>query len=177
MSAISKRFNRVYILDCEFQAADGERQVPVSICALHYVRVGDKFKRAEDVKMFFRDGQYHPCPFQGIESDDTLFIGYNLPAEYKCFLVLGWPLPHNSIDAMAEFKNETCGVWRGADELWSLGYGLEDAVRECGGNPADVWRMPKHDMQNYIRRFGTRAPNGHVEVTKNKKGLPDVHRC
>jgi DNA polymerase I len=172
MSAISKRFNRVYILDTEFQAADGERQIPVSICALQYVRVNGSLKRGEDIKMFFRDGQDHPCPFQGIESDDTLFIGYNLAAEYKCFISLGWPLPFNSIDLMFEFKNETCGVWRGKDELWSLGWGLEDAVRECGGNPASVWRMPKTEMQNYIRRFGTKAPTGFVATEANKDGLP-----
>src|SRR5262252_9561202 len=107
MSVISKRFNRVYVLDFEFQAEDGERQKPVSLCALQYERQDDgNFRRAEDVRLFFRDGQQYDCPFVGVESESTLFLGYNLPAEYKCFLVLGWPLPWNSIDLMVEYKNE-----------------------------------------------------------------------
>jgi hypothetical protein len=171
MSVISKRFSRVYVLDCEFQAENGERQKPVSACALQYVREGKHFRRAEDVKIFFRDGQQYNCPFIGVESESTLFLGYNLPAEYKCFLVLNWPLPWNSIDLMVEYKNETCGVARGKDMLWDLGYGLEDAVRENGENPANFWRMPKEDMRSYIRRFGTQAPKGFVGVEIDKKGL------
>src|SRR6516165_512196 len=107
MSVISKRFNRVYVLDCEFHAENGERQKPVSACALQYVREGKHFRRAEDVKIFFRDGQQYNCPFIGVESESTLSLGYHLPAEYKCFLVLNWPLPWNSIDLMVEYKNET----------------------------------------------------------------------
>lgn len=121
--------------------------------------------------MFFRDGQQYECPFIGIESEETLFLGYNVSAEYKCHLVLGWPLPANTIDLMVEFKNETCGLFRGKDELWTLGYGLEDAVRENGENPAKYWIMPKEEMRNYIRRFGTQAPKGFVGVEYNKKGL------
>jgi len=164
MSAISKQFNRVYVLDCEFVAPDGERQVPVSVCALHYARDGERFARVEDVRTFFRDGQQTDCPFVGVESDDTLFLGYNLAAEFKCFSVLGWAMPHNSIDLMYEYKNETCGVWRGKESLWDLGWGLEDAVRECEGNPALYWKLDKEEMRKYIRRFGRRAPTGEVEV-------------
>lgn len=171
MSVISRRFNRVYVLDFEFQAPDGERQKPVSLCALQYVREGDNFKRAEDICIFFRESQHYECPFIGIESESTLFLGYNLVAEYKCHLVLGWPLPANSIDLMVEFKNETCGLCRGKDELWDLGYSLEDAVRESGDNPANYWRMPKDDMRNYIRRFGTQAPRGFLAVEFDKNGL------
>jgi hypothetical protein len=124
------------------------------------------------VRIFFRDGQQIDCPFIGIESDSTLFIGYNLAAEYKCFLTLGWPMPWHSIDLMFEYKNETCGVWRGKDSLWDLGWGLEDAVRELGGNPADCWKMNKDEMRNYIRRFGAKAPRGFVSIEMDKHGLP-----
>ena len=170
MATISDRFNHVYIIDTEFIALPGEKQQPVSLCALHYERQGENFKRTENVRVFFRDGQKIECPFIGVESESTLFLGYNLAAEYKCFLSLGWPMPYHSIDLMFEFKNMTCGVWRGKDELWSLGWGLEDAVRELGGNPADSWRMDKEEMRKYIRRFGTRAPRGFVAVERAKDG-------
>jgi len=172
MGLVSNRFNRIYIVDTEFVAPTGEKQQPVSVVALHYVRQGESFKRTDDVRMFFRDGQRHECPFSGIKGDDTLFLGFNLAAELKTFIVLGWPMPSHCIDLMYEYKNMTCGVWRGKDCLWLLGYGLEDAVRELGGNPADVWRMDKHAMQSYIRRFGTRAPRGFVQVELDKRGLP-----
>jgi DNA polymerase family A len=172
MGLVSKQFNHLYILDTEFVALPGEKQQPVSLCALHYERQGESFKRTESVRIFFRDGQQIDCPFIGIESDSTLFIGYNLAAEYKCFLTLGWPMPWHSIDLMFEFKNETCGVWRGKDSLWDLGWGLEDAVRELGGNPADCWKMNKDEMRNYIRRFGTKAPRGFVSIEMDKHGLP-----
>jgi DNA polymerase-1 len=172
MGLVSNRFNRIFIVDTEFQALPGEKQTPVSVCALHYVRAGTSFKRAEDVRMFIRDGQDHPCPFPGINDDDTLFLTYNGAAEFKCFIALDWPMPANCIDLMFEYKNMTCGVWRGSDELWQLGYGLEAAVRELGGNPADAWRMDKHAMQSYIRRFGRQAPRGFVGVEIDKRGLP-----
>ena len=172
MGLVSNRFNRIYIVDTEFVALPGEKQKPVSVCALHYVRQGENFKRAEDVRIFIRDGQQQDCPLLGLEDEDTLILGYNLAAEFKCFIVLGWPMPSNCIDLMFEYKNMTCGVWRGPEELWSLGYGLEAAVRELGGNPADAWRMDKHAMQSYIRRFGTQAPRGFVQVELDKHGLP-----
>ena len=170
MGLVSNRFNRIYIVDTEFVALPGEKQQPVSVCALHYVRQGNSFKRAEDVRVFIRDGQQHDCPFPEIESEDTLFLGFNLAAEFKCFIALNWPMPKHCIDLMFEYKNMTCGVWRGKEELWSLGWGLGAAVRELGGNPADAWKMNKHEMQNYIRRFGTRAPRGFVAVERAKDG-------
>ena len=85
---ISKRFKNVYILDFEFQAEDGERQKPVSLCALHYARGEDgNLRKKEDIQMFFRDGQKYECPFIGIESETNLFLGYNVSAEYKCHLI------------------------------------------------------------------------------------------
>jgi hypothetical protein len=172
MGLVSNKFERIYVVDTEFIALPGEKQMPVSMCALHYVRQGESFKRAENVRVFFHDGQQTECPFIGIESESTLFLGYNLAAEYKSFLSLGWPMPCHSIDLMYEFKNMTCGVWRGKDCLWDLGWGLEDAVRELGGNPADCWRMDKEEMRNYIRRFGTQAPTGVVAVETAKDGSP-----
>ena len=83
MGLVSNRFNRIYIVDTEFVALPGEKQQPVSVCALHYVRHGDSFKRAEDVRIFFRDGQQHDCPFPEIESEDTLFSVTTSPQSSK----------------------------------------------------------------------------------------------
>lgn len=171
MGLVSNRFNCILILDTEFVAPPGEKQQPVSVCASRYDRQDGRFNHS-DVSVFIRDGQDHPCPFSEIENEDTLVIGFNLAAEFKTFIKLGWPMPAACIDLMYEYKNMTCGIWRAGQELWSLGYGLEAAVRELGGNPADWWRMDKHAMQSYIRRFGTQAPRGFVGVETDKKGLP-----
>jgi hypothetical protein len=48
------------------------------------------YKKARDIRMFFDKPQ--PCPFAS-DPDTTLFNGFNIPSEDKCFLALGWPLP------------------------------------------------------------------------------------
>lgn len=175
MSLISDRFTHLFVLDTEFVAPDGEQQQPVSVCALGFVREGGKKPRA-DVRVFLTPGVKHECPFVGVESDTTLFIGYNLAAEYKTFLSLGWPMPRNSIDLMFEYKCSTCGVWRGKDNMWDIGWGLEDAVRELGGNPSEFWKMDKEQMRRYIRRFGTAAPTGDVPFVLADDGVTRLYR-
>jgi hypothetical protein len=167
---LSDRWTHIYVLDTEFQASDGEQQIPVSVCA-------KGFRKARDIRQFLHNGD-RDCPFVGVESDTTLFVGYNLAAEYKCFLALGWPMPKHSIDLYFEYRNLTCGVWRGKESLWEIGTGLEDAVRELGGNPDSYWKFNKTEMQKYIRRYGLFAPDGKLDtfICADKKsdyfGLP-----
>jgi hypothetical protein len=158
---LSKRWTHIYVLDTEFVAPDGEQQIPVSVCA-------KGFRQARDIRMFLDSPK--ACPFVGIDSETTLFIGYNLAAEYHTFLALGWPLPKYSIDMMFEYKNITCGVWRGKESLWEIGWGLEDAVRELGGSPAAYWISDKTQMQRYILRYGIKAPDGTLETVTGPDG-------
>ena len=165
--ALSERFTHIYVLDTEFVAPDGEQQIPVSVCA-------KGFRQARDIRVFL--DKPTECPFVGIDSDTTLFVGYNLAAEYKTFLSMGWAMPRNSIDCMFEYKNSTCGVWRGKDEMWQIGWGLEDALRELGGNPSAFWLMNKREMQRYIRRFGTVAPTGEVPFVLAEDGVTKLYK-
>lgn len=162
MGLISDRFTHIYVIDCEFQAPDGEQQKPISVCA-------KGFRKARDIRMFL-DQPNPQCPFVGLDSDTTLVIGYNLAAEYKTFLALGWQMPRHSIDLMYEYKNMTCGVWRGKDNLWDIGWGLEDAVRELGGNPGDFWKSEKSTMQRYCSFYGTQPPTGKPEIVEAEDG-------
>jgi len=161
MSLIPDKFTHVYVLDTEYIARPGEQQKPVCL-------VAKGFKKARDIRMFFSKPQ--ECPFVGVESDTTLFIGFNVPSEYKCFLALGWPLPHHTIDLYVEYRNLTNGLYRGKDSLWDLGTGLEDVVREMGGNPSEFWHGNKDAERKYVMRYGTMAPTGKTQVSFNEHG-------
>ncbi len=160
MALIPDRFTHVYVIDFEYQARDGEQQVPVAM-------VAKGFKKARDIRMFFDKPQ--PCPFTS-DPETTLFIGFNIPSEYKCFLAQGWQLPKHTIDLYVEYRNLTCGVWRGKQSLWELGTGLVDVAKEYEGNPADFWKSDKHMMQRYISHYGVNAPAGAVETMQNEDG-------
>jgi hypothetical protein len=160
MALIPDRFTHVYIIDFEYQARDGEQQVPVAM-------VAKGFKKGRDIRMFFDKPQ--PCPFTS-DPDTTLFIGFNISSEYKCFLALGWQLPKHSIDLYVEYRNLTCGVWRGKQSLWELGTGLVQVVKEYEGNPADFWKSDKQMMQKYIVHYGVNAPARSFETVRDNGG-------
>ena len=160
MALTPDRFTHVYVIDFEYQARDGEQQVPVAM-------VAKGFKKARDIRMFFDQPQ--PCPFTS-DPDTTLFIGFNISSEYKCFLALGWQLPKHSIDLYVEYRNLTCGVWRGKQSLWELGTSLVNVVKEYEGNPAEFWKSDKHMMQKYISHYGVNPPVGSVETVRDEDG-------
>jgi DNA polymerase-1 len=160
MALIPDKFTHVWVVDFEYQARDGEQQVPVAM-------VAKGFKKARDIRMFFDKPQ--PCPFTS-DPDTTLFIGFNISSEYKCFLALGWQLPKHTIDLYVEYRNLTCGVWRGKQSLWELGTGLVQVVKEYEGNPPDFWKSDKHMMQKYISHYGVNPPAGSVETVRDEDG-------
>jgi len=155
----AERFPYVYIPDTEFQVVDGEQQKPVSLIAHGY-------NRARRVEMFFDSPQQ--CPFPDL--DNTLFVGYNLPAEYQTMLALGWPLPVHSIDLYTEYLNEINGVWRGKESMKDIGTGLQDAVREYGGNLMEFWTTDKEAERDYIIANGTVPPAG-VSLEDHRKRI------
>jgi hypothetical protein len=72
-------------------------------------------------------------------ADDVLVVGYFLPAEWSCYLELGWRLPSRCLDLYAEFRNATSGlpVPSGSGLLGALLYhGLE----AMGGAEKEAYR-------------------------------------
>ena len=143
------RFPYAYVLDTEYVAAPGEKQSPVCLAA-------HGFNKGRRVALFF--DQPRVCPFPDLKN--TLFISYNLPAELKTMLSLGWELPEHCIDLYVEFLNLINGRWRGKDCLKDLGTGLVDAVTYFGGNPMDFWKTSKDKERDYIKENGTTPPEG-----------------
>ena len=70
-----------------------------------------------------------------------LFIAYYAPAEWSCFLALGWPLPARIIDLFAEFRAKTNGlplpVGRGL--LGALNYHGISALRPSKRRACGIW--------------------------------------
>ena len=103
------------MLDTEFAAPPGEKQRPGCL-------VARGFNGGRDVEMFFD----RPAPRPFTDPENTLFIGYNLPAELQTMISLGWELPEHCIDLYVEFLNLINGVWHGNESLKELGTGLQD---------------------------------------------------
>jgi hypothetical protein len=144
-----ERFQYVYVADTEFVALPGEQQRPVCL-------VARGFNQGRDVEVFF--DRPAPCPFA--DPSNTLFLGYNLSAEFQTMLSLGWALPGQCIDLYVEFLNMINGVWRGAQSLRDLGTRLPDAVTHFGGNPLEFWKADKDTERQYIIDNGTVPPAG-----------------
>lgn len=143
------RFRYVYAVDTEFVALPGEQQRPVCL-------VARGFNQGRDVEVFFD----MPAPSPFADPPNTLFLGYNLSAEFQTMLSLGWALPGQCIDLYVEFLNMINGVWRGAQSLRDLGTGLPDAVANFGGNPLEFWKADKNAERQYIIDNGTVPPAG-----------------
>jgi DNA polymerase-1 len=155
----SDRFPYLYVPDMEYVARPGETQRPVCL-------VAHGFNRGRHIEMFFADAIVNPF----IDPKNTLLLGYNLPAELKTMLALGWELPEHCIDLYVEFLNLINGGWQGNERLRDLGTGLVDAVTYFGGKPMDFWKSRKDEERNYIIENGTTAPEG-VSVEAHKKRI------
>jgi hypothetical protein len=143
---IPSRFTQVWFIDTEFQAADGERNAPVSLCAY-------ELRSRRKVEMFFDRAH------ENIFADpDALFVCYNAVAEWKTFLALGWEVPSNTIDLYVEYLNTVNGVWRGNTSVRELGTGLVDAMREHGLDPMSSGE--KEAERDYIIANGAKSPEG-----------------
>ena len=90
-------FRRIWCIDFEFIAREGETPEPVCLVAKE-VGMGRLIKLWQD--------QFGPEPPFEVD-DDTLVVAYYAPAEIGCFLALGWPVPTRIIDLYVEFRRET----------------------------------------------------------------------
>jgi len=95
-------FKEIWVIDFEYQSLPGENPDPHCIVGLETItgksiRMGGKELRSSKVPPF------------GIGSD-SLVVAYYVPAEFSCFLELGWPCPENILDLCVEFKWLKSGV-------------------------------------------------------------------
>ena len=153
-------FKRIYVCDTEFIARDGEPHRPVCVCIVE-LRSGERFE------LF---GEPHPCPISWREDD--LMIGYQLMAELKTFLSLGWELPPNNIDLryeqlMSRNGAKAAGMIR--DSRVSDGSAsLVTALYQCGRD--ELVPAGKQDEREYIMANGTVPPAG-VSLEEHKRRI------
>jgi hypothetical protein len=122
----------VVVVDFEFIATTGERQVPVCMVA-HELRSRQSWRVWQD-----EFGPAPPFP----TGPDTLFVAYYASAELGCYRALGWPMPERVLDLFVEFRNYTNGrtLPAGAGLLGALAYFGLDTTGADG----------KKDMQEAI---------------------------
>lgn len=95
-------FDEIWVVDFEFHGAEGDLPIPVCMVARE-MRSGRMLRVWQDELRSLA-----AAPFSvGINS---LVVCYYAPAEWGCFLELGWPLPQNAIDLFAEFRCWTNGL-------------------------------------------------------------------
>jgi hypothetical protein len=129
-------FREAWALDTEFVAHAGARPVPVCM-------VAKELATNTTLRLWADDLPAAP-PFP--VDDDTLFVAYYAPAEWSCFLALGWPLPARVIDLFAEFRVETNG------RPLPAGRSLLGALSAHGIRA--ITSAEKHDMRDLVLRGG-----------------------
>jgi hypothetical protein len=139
-SELLNRFSQVWISDFEYRCPNNER--PDVHCVVAYELHTGKTLR------FWRDDLRRlgksPYPV-GLGS---LFISYNLSAEFSAHLSLGWELPYYSIDLLIEFRRETSGTdWREGEKSK---HKLVHAMQYFNRNPMDA--VEKSEMQALAMR-------------------------
>jgi len=87
------------VVDTEFYAPNGERQVPA--CA-----VGRELRTGRVVTQFY--GEFTATPPFRVDAE-ALYVAFYASAEMGTHLALDWPIPPNIVDLFAEFKVATNG--------------------------------------------------------------------
>lgn len=95
-------YKAIWALDFEFVAREGEH--PEVVCLVAHDLISGYWLR------LWR-GEFAAPPFS--LAADTLFIAYSAPAEWSCFIALGWSMPARCIDLYAEFIRITNGAFEG----------------------------------------------------------------
>ena len=108
MDNVLSRFERVWVLDFEFQQQPGD--VPNVHCL-----VARCFRSGQTIRQWVTD---NPTPFRFGPND--LLVAYFASAEIGCLLSLGWGLPRFVLDLYCEWRVGTNGL--------SVGRGLLDAA-------------------------------------------------
>jgi hypothetical protein len=137
-----------WVLDTEFQSIDG-RSRPVCLCAVDLVT-------GMRIEMFFYTGIAYDNPFT---YDNSIFIGFNLAAEWSVFIALGWNLPPKCLDLSFEFKQQTNEKMKRDRETPFVDPYRRKLVHACDYFGVDHLSLEakNHEQQNIIQ-YGSFAP-------------------
>jgi hypothetical protein len=95
-------WNEIWIIDFEYQAAGGE--LPEPHCMVGREVFSSRLIRLDADTL--RTSTVPPFP-----TDQTsLVVGYYLPAEFSCFLQLGWAAPVHCLDLCSEYRWLRSGI-------------------------------------------------------------------
>ena len=114
--------------------------------------------------MFFDKPAASPFP----NPKNTLFLGYNLPAELKTMLSLGWELPEYSLTSTSVPEHDQRQVaWK--DYLKDLGAGLVNTVTYFGGNRSTSGRAAR--TKSVTTSFRTARSQPEAAMERHRKGI------
>lgn len=95
-------FTKIFFVDFEFKAPDGERPV------VHCLVVKEMFSGRTHRYLIDELKRMPTAPFDVTEN--ALFVAFYATAELSCFKALNWPFPMNILDLFIEFKNKLNGL-------------------------------------------------------------------
>ncbi len=146
MADLSK-YRAVFLIDTEFRPIPYGHVEPVCLVAKNLVS-GQEYRAWTD------GGDRSELPTLP-DGPDVLYISYSAPAEWACWLALGWDLPSNIIDlylldrmqknGFAEFRK---GKWR------PLRCSLLRLMEERGFGHLAIAEAEKRGMRDLVRRGG-----------------------
>ena len=138
MTELHHSFDAVWLIDFEFSAPAGER--PNVVCL-----VAREFHSGQLIRIFSHELEKLSRPPFAVD-DRTLVVAYYSPAEWSCFLALGWGLPLRVLDLYVEFRNLTNGL----DTV--AGQGLVGALAHFGLD--SIGSAEKQEMRELAMRGG-----------------------
>ena len=147
MNQFNSEFRQIWVVDFEFIANPGDRQIPV--CIVLKEIISGQVKR-----VWLGDNpQPHPPYSTG---PDALLVAYYASAELNCHLSLNWPLPERILDLYAEFRNHTNGL------ATVSGSGLLGALAHYRLN--SITSEDKNTMRDLVLRGGPWTKSEQLQI-------------
>jgi DNA polymerase-1 len=94
-------FRQAWCIDFEFQDNDGDQPLVLCMVAKEF-NSGETIRLGRDELLRLKKAPFDTGP-------DALVVAYLASAEMRCFLALGWPIPHNLLDLYVEHRVQTNG--------------------------------------------------------------------
>jgi hypothetical protein len=131
-------FREIWCVDFEFYPGrgllnggrHGDQITPLCLVA-HEMRSGRNIRLWQD--------EFGPFPSYRLDSD-SLFVGYNVAAEFGCHIALGWGEPARCLDPYIEFRHHVNDGSIKSGEREKGFYGIGGALRYFGDHGIDVER-------------------------------------
>jgi DNA polymerase-1 len=146
MRTLLDRFREIWLVDFEFQADPGERQVPVCLVGWE-LRSGHKIRLWQD--------ELGLVPPYSVEAN-SLFVAYYASAELGCHVALGWPMPARILDLFVEFRNLTNG------QQTIAGNSLLGALTHYGLD--GIAAAEKEEMRELVMRGGPWSTQERLQI-------------